>query len=193
LEIDFGVRSGAEYYYPGYVVPNYFKFDYKLRIGDTEYFDPDENQWFPFSELDKDQLSSDVLKTKLDELKEYLGEKNIRTDLFLYPLYERVLFGHEYKDFLHNPLFISCFHRRFHSLLLIVEYDIFKHTYLLVRAGRIENNHAGFMTAMRNGHDGKTSFFDFLFKEKVILETTQLDELAHAISIYAKRYNLLEE
>jgi len=49
------------------------------------------------------------------------------------------------------------------------------------------------MTAMRNGHDGKTSFFDFLFKEKVILETTRLDELANAISIYGKRYNLLEE
>ena len=30
LEIDFGIKSGAEYYYPGYVVPNYFKFDYKL-------------------------------------------------------------------------------------------------------------------------------------------------------------------
>ena len=83
--------------------------------------------------------------------------------------------------------------RRFHNLLLIVEYDILKHTYHLVRAGRIENNHAGFMTAMRNGHDGKTSFFDFLFKEKVILETTRLDELADAVSIYGKRYRLLDE
>ena len=49
------------------------------------------------------------------------------------------------------------------------------------------------MTAMRNGHDGKTSFFDFLFKEKVILETTDLDELAKAILIYSKRYQLLDE
>jgi hypothetical protein len=49
------------------------------------------------------------------------------------------------------------------------------------------------MTAMPMGHDGKTSFFYFLFKEKVILETTRLDELANAISIYAKQYNLLDE
>ena len=193
LEMDFGMKSGAEYYYPGYVVPNYFKFDYKLRIGNTDYYDPDKNEWLPYSDLDFEKLSSNLLKTKLDELGEYLNDKDIQTNLFLYPLYERVLFGHEYKDFLHNPLFISCYHRRFHNLLLIVEYDIFKHTYRLVRAGRIENNHAGFMTAMRNGHDGKTSFFDFLFKEKVILETTRLDELANAISIYGKRYNLLEE
>ena len=191
LEIDFGLRTGAEFYYPGYVVPHYLKFDYKLRIGDTDYYDPDTNQWLPYSDLDFEQLSSNILKTKLEEIQTHLNEKDIRTDLFLYPLYERVLFGHEYKDFLHNPLFISCYHRRFHDLLLIVEYDLFQNTYRLIRAGRIENNHAGFMTAMRNGHDGKTSFFDFLFKEKVILETMDIEKIAEAIPYYAKRLRLL--
>ena len=191
LEIDFGLRTGAKYYYPGYVVPHYKKFDYKLRIGNTDYYDPDSNQWLPYSELDFEQLSSNILKNRLETLQQFLLEKNITSTIFLYPLYERVLFGHEYKDFLHNPLFISCFHKKFHGLLLIIEYDLFQDTYRLIQAGRIENNHAGFLSAMRNGHDGKTSFFDFLFKEKVILETLDMEKITGAIPYYARRLGLI--
>ena len=193
LEIDFGLRSGAEYFYPGYVVPHYLKFDYKLRVGNTDYYDPDQNEWIPYSDLKLEELSSNVLKTKLEDLQAALNAKNIRTDIFLYPLYERVLFGHEYKDFLHNPLFISCFHRRFHNVLLLVEYDIFTNVYRLVHGGRIENNHSGFRNAMSSGHDGKTSFFDFLYKEKVLLETTDFEEMAEAVVFYGRRFRLLGE
>jgi len=191
LEIDFGKKTGAEYYYPGYVVPNYYKFDYKLRIGDTEYFDPDKNQWFPHDQLNLSQLSSNILKSKLQELQEHLNTLNIPSTIYLYPLYERILFGHEYKNFLHSPLFISCFHKKFHRLLLIVEYDLFQKTYRLIQAGRIENNHAGFMNAMRNGHDSRTSFFDFLFKEKVILESSDFEKFADHISVWAERLGLV--
>ncbi|MEM6965703.1 MAG: hypothetical protein AAF573_13125 [Bacteroidota bacterium] len=181
LEIDFGKKTGADFYYPGYVVPHYQKFDYKLRIGDTEYYDPDRRNWFPYADLKLEKLSSNILVNKLKALQQYLHEKGMDASIYLYPLYERVLFGHEYKDFLHNPLFISCYHQKYRSILLIVEYDLFQKTYRLIRAGRIENNHAGFMNAMRNGHDSKTSFFDFLFKEKVILETTDFETLAKEI------------
>ena len=29
-----------DYYYPGYVVPGYHRFDYKLKIGEVEFYDP---------------------------------------------------------------------------------------------------------------------------------------------------------
>ena len=190
LEIEFGLKTGADYYYPGYVVPHYEKFDYKLRIGDTEYYDPDQGQWFPYKNLNFEELSSTILKNKLEELQQYFSEKDIRSSVYLYPLYERILFGHEYKDFLHNPLFISCYHAKFRSLLLIVEYDLFQDVYRVIRAGRIENNHAGFMNAMRNGHDSRTSFFDFLFKEKIILESNDMKDIAYAVEFFGERYGL---
>jgi len=190
LEIEFGMKTGADYYYPGYVVPFYKKFDYKLRIGNTEYFDPDNGKWFPYDDLNLAELSSTILKEKLEELQAFLESKGMASSLFLYPLYERVLFGHEYKDFLHNPLFLSCYHRKFQRLLLIVEYDLFKNNYRLIKAGRIDNNHAGFMNAMRNGHDSRTSFFDFIIKEKIILESSDLDELSKEIFKSGKWYQL---
>ena len=181
LEIDFGIRSGAKYYYPGYVVPYYLKFDYKLRIGDTDYYDPDRKKWIPYSEIDFDKLSSSLLIHQLKKAQQYLQEKNIRTDIFLYPLYERVLFGHEYKDFLRSPLFISCYHKEFEGVLLIVEYDLFGQAYQLVQGGVIEHNHAGFKNAMRNGHDEETSFFDFISKEKTFVESDNLEDISEMI------------
>ncbi len=41
-------KENFKYFYPGYIVPGYSMFDYKLKIGTTaiEYFDNDSNQWF---------------------------------------------------------------------------------------------------------------------------------------------------
>lgn len=40
-------NENLKYFYPGYIVPGYSMFDYKLEIGTTaiEYFDNDINQW----------------------------------------------------------------------------------------------------------------------------------------------------
>lgn len=45
------------YFYPGYFVPGYPTFDYKLEIGKPaiEYFDPVQKKWYPFYD-DLDQL-----------------------------------------------------------------------------------------------------------------------------------------
>ncbi|HFB99628.1 MAG TPA: hypothetical protein ENJ53_02375, partial [Phaeodactylibacter sp.] len=37
-EIEYGKKNGFHYYYPGYVIPYYPKFDYKLRIGEVEFY-----------------------------------------------------------------------------------------------------------------------------------------------------------
>ena len=190
LEIDFGLKNQAAYYYPGYVVPGYDKFDYKLRVGDTDYFDPDIGEWKPYATLKEQELSHQILNQKLTELQKYFQERNIESNVLLYPLYERVLFGYEYKDFIHYPLFLSCYHKEDNYRLLLIEYDLFKNTFRLIRTGRIDNNYTGFMNAMMRGHDPKKSFFDFLFKEKIIMESSHLDELAESVIKSAKRLNM---
>ena len=192
LEIDFGLRNQAEFYYPGYVVPGYGKFDYKLRIGDTDYFNPDTKEWKPYPNLDTTQLSHQVLNEKLIELQTYFLQKNIPAKILLYPLYERSLFGYEYKDFIHYPLFISCFHQEENYRLILVEYDLFKETYRLIRTGRIDNNYTGFIhNAMMRGHDPKKSFFDFLFLEKIIVESSDMEEIAESVLKSAKRLRMI--
>ena len=47
-EIQFCQEQGIRYYYPGYVVPGYARFDYKARIGEVEYFDLANHSWRPY-------------------------------------------------------------------------------------------------------------------------------------------------
>ena len=49
LEIEEAARAGVRYYYPGYVLPGEPAMDYKLRIGNVEWHDPDRGVWRPWS------------------------------------------------------------------------------------------------------------------------------------------------
>ncbi|MDF7812448.1 GNAT family N-acetyltransferase [Hymenobacter sp. YC55] len=51
LKINHAIRQQKTYYYPGYLVYNYPKFDYKLFpcLAATEVFDCRSSQWLPFS------------------------------------------------------------------------------------------------------------------------------------------------
>jgi arginine-tRNA-protein transferase len=51
LKIDLAIESGKTYYYPGYLVSGYPKFDYKLFPDKerTEWYDPVNNEWISFA------------------------------------------------------------------------------------------------------------------------------------------------
>ena len=50
-EIEFLQAEGFEYYYPGYFVVDYPKFDYKLRIGNLEFLDTSDMSWNPMEDI----------------------------------------------------------------------------------------------------------------------------------------------
>ena len=51
LKLNHARRQQKDYYYPGYLVSNYPKFDYKLFVCEaaTEVYDENRDQWLPFS------------------------------------------------------------------------------------------------------------------------------------------------
>lgn len=51
LKLDYAVKEGYKYYYPGYLVYGYPKFNYKLFIGEdfTEVYLPELKRWFPYN------------------------------------------------------------------------------------------------------------------------------------------------
>jgi len=61
-EIAFGKKQGFLHYYPGYVIPSYPKFDYKLRIGDCEFYVLDEDVWYPLEKIKKSRKHSKIIK-----------------------------------------------------------------------------------------------------------------------------------
>lgn len=63
LKINYARLQQKDYYYPGYIVSNYPKFDYKLFACEaaTEVFDSSSGRWLPFSWETVTALASDRL------------------------------------------------------------------------------------------------------------------------------------
>ncbi|WP_223652893.1 GNAT family N-acetyltransferase [Hymenobacter psoromatis] len=69
-KLDYAHRQQLAYYYPGYLVQGYPKFDYKLFAGPeaTEIFDDLNSQWLPFSWEEVARQSAALLTGGLPEL-----------------------------------------------------------------------------------------------------------------------------
>jgi len=84
-EIQFGIDNGFEYYFPGYITPGYSKFDYKLRIGNLEYYEPLKDSWHSYEQMQEEALPSNIIENKLMEVSHLLKEKQIEHKLYYYP------------------------------------------------------------------------------------------------------------
>jgi len=85
-EIQFGIANNFDFYFPGYVVPGYGKFDYKLRIGgNLEYYEPLKDVWFPYEEMKESDLPSNIIEDKLIGISVLLKEAGIEHQLYYYP------------------------------------------------------------------------------------------------------------
>lgn len=58
LKLKYAMDNNYDFYYPGYIAPDYHKFDYKLFPGAeaAELFDPLTEQWFPYNEKRMQEL-----------------------------------------------------------------------------------------------------------------------------------------
>lgn len=65
LKTDCARRGQKDYYYPGYIVSNYPKFDYKLFACEsaTEVYDDRHGYWLPFSWETVSALAADALRS----------------------------------------------------------------------------------------------------------------------------------
>jgi arginyl-tRNA--protein-N-Asp/Glu arginylyltransferase len=79
-------ERNMKYFYPGYFVPGYRAFDYKLDIGNPfiEYLQMQTNSWLPFSSFKNDMVPIKQMVTRLNELKTWLVRSAIPADVLYY-------------------------------------------------------------------------------------------------------------
>lgn len=120
-EIQFGIDNGFEFYFPGYITPGYPKFDYKLRIGNLEYYEPLKDSWHVYEKMQEEALPSNIIETKLTKVSHLLKEKKIEHQLYYYPFMNKgfKLQNSEVVE-LDSPLFI---HLLFQSNNLALTYS----------------------------------------------------------------------
>jgi arginyl-tRNA--protein-N-Asp/Glu arginylyltransferase len=112
LKIDYCKKLNLRYFYPGYFVPGYPAFDYKLEIGGSslQYFSMETQQWLSISDFSSSVAPLEKMRTALKKLEELMKAQTIETELFYYEFYNANLIpefkGLELFDF---PIFLYCF------------------------------------------------------------------------------------
>ncbi|MEM9848298.1 MAG: arginine-tRNA-protein transferase, partial [Bacteroidota bacterium] len=93
LEMRYGLEHQFEYYYPGYVVPGYSRFDYKARIGQVEYFSLSKDQWLPYQSIQPADYPLNEMAAALDQLRIALKKHQVSSRVYYYPLFETHIFA----------------------------------------------------------------------------------------------------
>jgi len=90
LKIKHCKAIGLRYFYPGYFVPNYTRFDYKLEISDLgiEYLKLSDNTWNSIDNFNADQTPLKVMQTKLKVLQQKLIAKGVNCKMINYLYYD---------------------------------------------------------------------------------------------------------
>jgi len=118
-EMLFSKQNNLEYYYPGYFVPGYHRFDYKCNLGATEYFDYYTKNWLPLENFNPDNNLSTVLKSKVSRLYERIKQNGVNTFITLYKGWELGDFCNNEGQIYNHPVFLLCEKNR---LYYVAEY-----------------------------------------------------------------------
>ncbi len=189
-EIQYGIEENKKFYYPGYVVPSYKKFDYKLRVGRMDFYDVPSEEWISIDALKEDLLPAETMRGMLSALKEALTEKQIMSRLLIYPFYDKDLFGYEEKEFLQSPLILNIqTPMNAKNELFFVEIDLVKKEYRLCKGGKVFNMLPVLMSSFLESFDKQKSFLDFILIEETLAVNSSVAEIAAAVDFYNKHPN----
>lgn len=133
-EITFCIEHDMTHYYPGYIVPGYQRFNYKLRIGNVEYFSPEEKRWKSFREENIETLQTEKLKKRMEEIFLRLDAFGIPIEMMFFPN-QPILFSLMENVCISSPVCILCNRDDTDDYSLIVDYHADSDSFRLYRAG----------------------------------------------------------
>ncbi len=177
-EIQYGIDTGRQFYYPGYVVPRYGKFDYKLRLGEMEFLDVPSGQWCPIPELNINNLPAETITQKLRQVSLAMQRYDLAAKQLTYPFYDKDLFGYEEEEFLQSPIILDCSPENYDETILFVEYHYLLNKYRLAKGIRTFNSTSIFMSSFMDKFDPARSCLDIISIDKVIVESREPEVIA---------------
>ena len=101
-EIVFGLENEKELYYPGYILDQGSSFDYKLELGETEFYNP-ANSWINFHKYDATKTHGHEIRRNTDRLCSELKKLGIDHKPWLYPYFSMGHLGPWNAYFMRDP------------------------------------------------------------------------------------------
>jgi arginine-tRNA-protein transferase len=135
LKMEFCKKLNLDYFYPGYFVPGYPSFDYKLQLSKNtlEFFNMASEQWLHIKEFSREDIAIEVICEKLHVIAQLLQQRNIPLQMYKYEFFDANLVpdlsGLELFDY---PVFLFCYLNQDEIQPMIV-YDVINHQYHLLK------------------------------------------------------------
>ncbi|MGB0524481.1 MAG: GNAT family N-acetyltransferase [Flammeovirgaceae bacterium] len=129
LEIIYASTTNKQYYYPGYVLDQPSVFDYKLRLGEMEYYNW-KGEWLPKEKITFSANIASRLRSKIAEMQLTLSIWNVANKRILYPVFSLGYLG-GFEGFVKSPIYLACYGHKNKGRFLIVEYLLEEKTYAL--------------------------------------------------------------
>lgn len=134
-KIEFCKSLRLTYFYPGYVVPGYPAFDYKLTMGtkQLQYLDLITNTWCAIEQLPA-ITPLNIMEQKLGELNQLFLQLGVPSQITYYEFFDAVLIP-DLQDagVLDYPIFLCWADINENNLVTLVAYDVVSGTYKLLR------------------------------------------------------------
>ena len=178
MEIAFCQSRGITYYYPGYFVPGYKRFDYKLRIGNVDYFDMVSQSWLPTW---GDQQGRSPIQVKNDQLKllqQTLTRHQIQTNFLIYPFFEANLFSFWPAQYFDYPVLLQIEDSIDLPEKLIVVFDLVSAHYKLFSCASIKELKGFFSKKFLNTLDPQIHLKEILIIQKKITSSADSKVIA---------------
>jgi arginine-tRNA-protein transferase len=137
LKMDYCQQQRLQYFYPGYVVPGYSPFEYKLTVGKAtlQYLDLASQQWLPFDPQMPAIGPLRQMVDKLTELQQLLKATRISNTIQYYRFFEANMnldyLGGQLFDF---PVFLHCFPKKDSTNLFLIVFNVFESCYQFLQA-----------------------------------------------------------
>ena len=135
LKIAYCTKLGLNYFYPGYFVPGYEAFNYKLDINRKalQFLSLVNDKWLAISNYSEDYNLFQEIDAKLKLLQVELALQNVKSQLFNYEYFQSNMVHELTKyDLFDYPIFLYCFDLGNRQIKPILVYDILDKEYKLL-------------------------------------------------------------
>lgn len=171
LEMQHCLDRNFRYYYPGYVVPGYQRFDYKLRLGEAEYYDVRSDSWLPHAQFDP--VTDGPVEAQIAALENLVGQLRQvgkETSLRVYPLFEAGLYDIWNDDYFPYPYLvpIADLHQK---NIYVVAYDPKERNYFVLLCRHMVQTQLLFNAEYLRTFEAEGYVTDLLAVRRVLLKT----------------------
>ena len=174
-EIEFGRSAGFKWYYPGYILDLPSDFDYKLSLGDFEYYTPTK-RWGSYLRFDPSETTGARVRGAMKALGDGLMQVGIEFKERYYPYFSLGYMAPWQLEFLTAPHFFEL--AEVEGRRLIVGYDPVKRDYRLMDVGLTEDfNHLVRMDHSAGLASDGPHFMDMLQVRRLLFQTEDVQSL----------------